>query len=139
MKKVVPNDEEYVFKNKIIISQTDLEGNVTFVNRKFCEVSGYENDEILGQPLSIISHPQMPKIIFHKMWDNIKNGKVWNGLIKNLRRDGKFYWVDIEVLPIYADDVKNEIIGYISVGHAPSKKEIQENEELYKKMIQTQD
>jgi len=138
MKKVIPSDEEYIYENKIIISQTDLEGNVTFVNRKFCEVSGYENDEILGQPLSIIYHPQMPETIFNKMWDNIKNTKSWNGLIKNLRKDGKFYWVEIEVLPIYANDIKDEIIGYISVSHAPSRKEIQENEELHQKIIQMQ-
>lgn len=137
MRKIVPSNEEYVYENKIIISQTDLEGNITFVNRKFCEVSGYSRDEIIGNPFSLITHPQMPKNIFDKMWENIKSGRAWNGLLKNLRKDGKFYWVEIEILPIY--DNNNNMIGYISVSHAPSRKEIQENDELYQKMLHTQE
>jgi len=137
MTKVIPKDEEYIFDDDhVIISQTDTEGVITYGNRAFFRVSGYDREELLGQPHNVIRHPDMPKEIFKKMWETIQSGQVWNGLIKNLRKDGLYYWVSVEILPIR--DADNKITGYISAKKAASKKDIQENEKIYQKMLETQ-
>jgi aerotaxis receptor len=136
MNKVEPIDEEYIFEGSMIISQTDLEGVITFVNRKFCEVSAYKLDELVGQKHNIMRHPDMPRAVFAKMWSSIEGGQVWNGLIKNLRKDGLYYWADTEILPIRDEDDK--ITGYISVRKVPSRKDIEESIEVYAKMLETE-
>ena len=136
MCKVIPKDQEYFFDEDVIISQTDAEGIITYVNRVFCKVSGYENKELIGQPHSIVRHPDMPKEIFHKMWKTIQSGQAWNGLIKNLRKDGHYYWINTEILPI--KDNNNEITGYIAAKRAASRKDIQENEQAYSLMFDAQ-
>ena len=135
MNEVVPVDEEYLFSDGVIISQTDDKGVITYANRKFCEVSGYRADELVGQPHNILRHPDMPSAVFTKMWDTIKGGQAWNGLVKNLRKDGRFYWVETEILPIKSDNEK-EIVGYIAARKVASRKDIQESDELYQKMLQ---
>ncbi len=129
-------DEEYLYEGRVIISQTDLNGVITYANKKFCEISGYTADELVGTPHNIIRHPDMPKAAFAKMWETIQSGQVWNGLVKNLRKDGLYYWVDTEILPI--KDENDEITGYIAARKSASRKDIKENEELYKKMIQAE-
>jgi aerotaxis receptor len=76
----------------------------------------------------------MPKAVFQKMWETISGGQAWNGLIKNLRKDGLYYWVDAEILPI-VDNEKN-ITGYIAVRKPSSRKNIDETQEIYKKMLE---
>ena len=131
--KVTPVDEEYMYVGDVIISQTDLKGIITYANRMFCDVSGYRANELNGQSQNIIRHPDMPKAAFGKMWKTIKSGQAWNGLIKNLRKDGLFYWADIEVLPL--KDANDALTGYISVGKPASRKNIEETKELYNKML----
>ena len=133
MNKVIPIDKEYIFEGSVIISQTDLKGKITFVNRKFCEISGYRVDELIGSNHNIIRHPDMPDEIFTKMWNTIKDGQSWNGLIKNLRKDGLYYWVDSEIIPIH--DNNKSITGYIAARRAASRKNINESQALYKKML----
>jgi len=137
MNEVVPIDEEYFFDDTAIISQTDLKGVITYANRAFAQVSAYSVSELVGKPHNIVRHPDMPKVVFEKMWSTLKAGQVWNGLVKNLRKDGRYYWVDSEILPI--KDHNNNITGYIAARKAASRKDIQESEETYKKMLQTQD
>jgi len=137
MDKVTPTNEEYEYEGKIIISQTDTDGVLTYVNKKFCEISGYEASELIGQNMSIIKNDDMPESVIAKIWKNIKDGQSWNGLFKNLRKDGKFYWVDTEITPV-RDDETTKIIGYISVGRPASSKDIADNDEQYKKMIEVQ-
>jgi aerotaxis receptor len=137
MNKVVPIDEEYFFDGPAIISQTDSKGIITYVNREFSEVSGYSSEELIGKPFNTLRHPDMPKVVFEKMWSVIQSGQAWNGILKDLRKDGKFYWVDTGILPIKDNDDK--IIGYIAVQRAAARKDIQGNEETYKKMLETQD
>jgi aerotaxis receptor len=134
MSKVIAIDEEYVYEGSVIISQTDLKGVITYANKKFSEVSGYSVDELLGQPHNIIRHPDMPKAAFARMWKTVSSGQVWNGLVKNLRKDGLYYWVETEILPIQNDD--NEITGYIAARKAASRKNIIETEEVYSKMLE---
>jgi aerotaxis receptor len=133
MNKVIPVNEEYLFDSNVIISQTDLRGIIMYANKKFCEISGYSANELVGQPHNIIRHPDMPKAAFEKMWSTIQGGQAWNGLVKNLRKDGLYYWVETEILP--SKDDEGKIIGFIAARKPASRKNIQESEELYKKML----
>jgi aerotaxis receptor len=129
-------DEEYIFDNNVIISQTDINGVITYANRAFCKVSGYNVDELVGKPHNIIRHPDMPQGVFAKLWEAISGGQAWNGLVKNRRKDGKYYWVDTEVLPILDDN--KELTGYIAVRKEAARKDINETQDLYSKMLETQ-
>lgn len=132
MSKVVPIDEEYIFQGKVAISQSDTAGKIQFVNRKFCEVSGYTQDELIGKDHNILRHPDVADAIFEKMYKTLDSGQTYNGVLKNLRKDGRYYWVDIEIMPIY--DENENIIGFISVSKPSPRKNIQENEKLLKKV-----
>ena len=134
MEKVTPIDEEYMFENLVIVSQTDEKGVITYANKAFCEVSDYTVDELVGQPHSIIRHPDMPAAAFERLWSTIKGGQAWNGIVKNMRKDGKYYWVDTEVLPI--KDKDDNITGYIAARRAASRKDIVDAEEAYRKMLE---
>lgn len=132
MEKVEALDTEFLFQGRVIISETDLKGNITYANRRFCEISGYEREELLGKQHNIIRHPDMPKEVFEKLWSTIKSGQIWHGLVKNLRKDGKFYWVETEIVP--SKDDKGEITGFVAARKAASRKNIEETAVMYKKM-----
>ena len=132
--RVTPIDEEYMYVGDVIISQTDLKGVITFANRMFCDTSGYRVSELIGQPHSIIRHPDMPKAAFEKMWETIKSGQSWNGLVKNLRKDGLYYWVDTEILPL--TDADDNVTGYIAARKPASRKNIEETKEIYARMLE---
>ncbi|MDO9206992.1 MAG: PAS domain S-box protein [Sulfuricurvum sp.] len=134
MERPVPLDEEYFFEGRAIVSETDLEGVITFANRKFCEISGYSAAELVGEPHNIIRHPDMPKAAFAQVWKTIEAGTIWHGLVKNLRKDGKYYWVDTEVSPMY--DSNGKVKGYMAARKPASRKNIEETAEIYKKMIE---
>lgn len=126
MDKIVPINEEYLYEGKVAISQTDLKGVITFVNRKFCEISGYTVDELVDSDIHIIRHPDVHQDVFDKMWTSLQNGQVWNGMLKNMRKDGKFYWVDMEIMPIF--DENENITGYISVSKPAARNNIADAE-----------
>jgi len=133
MKRPEPIDEEYTFTDGVIISETDLSGVITFANRKFVEISGYDRDELIGKPHNIIRHPDMPKAAFKEMWDTIQQDKAWSGLVKNLRKDGRYYWVDTYIKPI----VKNgEKVGYIAARHPAKPMDVAEAAKLYAEMLE---
>ncbi|MCX6061756.1 MAG: PAS domain S-box protein [Campylobacterales bacterium] len=134
MERPVAVDEEYFFEGRAIVSETDLDGVISFANRRFCEISGYTSSELVGQPHNIIRHPDMPKAAFAQVWRTIQSGTIWHGLVKNLRKDGKFYWVDTEVSPIY--DNNGIVKGYMAARKPASRKNIEETAEIYKKMIE---
>lgn len=134
MEKPTPIDEEYFFEGRAIVSETDPNGIITFANRRFCEISGYSANELVGQPHSLIRHPDMPKGVFEQIWKTIQSGTIWHGLVKNLRKDGKFYWVDTEISPIFDNDGKAK--GYMAARKPASRKNIEEIIVTYKKMIE---
>ena len=138
MDKITPTNEEYIYDGSAAISQTDLDGKITYVNKKFCEISGYLADELIGSPHNIVRDPSMPRAVFSKMWESVSSGKSWNGIIKNLRKDGKFYWISLEIIPT-KDDKTNEITGYISTGKAASEKDTKDNDILYQKMLEAEE
>lgn len=134
MQRPVVIDEEFEFDGRVIVSETDPKGVITFANRKFCQISGYDDNELIGQPHNIIRHPDMPKAAFEQMWKTIKSGTTWQGYVKNLRKDGRYYWVDTEVSAVY--DTNGKLKGYIAVRKPTSRKNIEEASELYKTMIE---
>ena len=125
-------DEEFLFQGRVIISETDLKGIITYANRKFCEISGYSHEELVGKPHNLIRHPDMPKEAFSKVWNTIQSGQIWHGLVKNLRKDGKFYWVETEILP--SKDADGNVTGYVAARKPASRKDIEETSEMYRKM-----
>jgi len=113
---------------KLIVSTTDTKGVITHVNRSFIEMSGYEEDELIGAPHSILRHPDMPPAAFKDLWDTVNKGVKWQGFVKNLRKDGGYYWVKATVIP----NVRNgEVMGYTSVRRKPSKTKVEECIKLY--------
>ena len=117
MKRPEVFDKEITFEevnvlNRSIISRTDLNGIITFANKAFCSLSGYDKDELVGKPHSIIRHPDMPKIAFQEMWNTIKNNQKWHGFVKNLRKDGLYYWTEAFIEPFF--DENGNKIGYIA-------------------------
>lgn len=133
IKEVYYNDEEFPYpEGQLIISRTDLAGRITHVNQAFVILSGYSREELLWQPHSIIRHPDMPKVAFKGLWDTIQTGQKWHGYVKNLRKDGRFYWVYATVVANYRGNV---IEGYTSVRRQPPREKIEHFSELYKKLL----
>ena len=112
-------EETDVPEGELIISRTDFDGNITFANEVFADISGYSIDELIGKPHSIVRHPDMPKSIFKNLWVTLESGNLWKGYVKNIRKDGGYYWVYAEVSAIQKD---NELVGYKSM-RSPIDKE----------------
>nr|WP_314247413.1 PAS domain-containing protein [Capnocytophaga leadbetteri] len=94
IERPTPIDREVQWdKTKTLISETDVKGTITNVNDVFCAVSHYSASELIGQPHNLIRHPDMPKLIFKLLWDNLKVGNNFVGVIKNLAKTGEYYWV----------------------------------------------
>lgn len=116
---------------KLIISRTDPKGIITYVNDTFAHLCGYKPEELIGKPHNIIRHPDMPHAAFKKMWETLHAGKPWQGYVKNLRKDGGYYWVDAKIEPLYEH---GQLIGYKSIrSYVPPEKR-QEMEETYTKI-----
>ncbi len=96
--------ETEVPEHELIISRTDLKGNITYVNETFAMISGYEADELIGNPHNIVRHPDMPKSVYKDLWETLKRGENWQGFVKNLRKDKGYYWVNAEISGVYKDD-----------------------------------
>ncbi len=128
-------DEEIKLEpNTYIMSKTDKRGFITYANDYFIEISKYSKEELLGTNHNIVRHPDMPKIIFKLLWERILNGKNIYALVKNLAKDGRYYWVvtdfDIE------RNKQGEIIGFYAFRKAPPKKAVEEIIPLYKKLVE---
>lgn len=113
---------------KLIVSTTTPEGVITHVNQSFIEMSGYTEDELIGSPHSILRHPDMPPAAFKDLWDTVKRGEKWQGFVKNLRKDGGYYWVKATVIPNIR---KGVVVGYTSVRRKPSRTKVEECIKLY--------
>jgi aerotaxis receptor len=113
---------------KLIVSTTDTEGIITHVNRSFVEMSGYSEEELIGAPHSILRHPDMPPVAFKDLWDTIQRGEKWQGFVKNLRKDGGYYWVKATAIPNVRGD---KVVGYTSVRRKPSHTIVAECIKLY--------
>jgi len=132
--KVQPKNIETKFDvNEIFFSSTDLKGIIKAGNRVFFRISQYSPEEMIGKPHNIVRHPDMPKIIFKLLWDFIKNKKIIIAYVKNLAKDGSYYWVLAIVLPIVGKDGK--IKKYLSIRIKPTSDYFNVIPELYKKLL----
>ena len=130
-------DEEVTFdEDQQLVSTTDKEGIITYVNSVFSEISGYETDELVGKNHNIVRHPDMPKAAFKELWEHLENHGEWRGAVKNQCRDGRYYWVDAFVTAIYEN---GQVIGYQSVRTKLGNKEKERASALYKKLISAED
>jgi len=112
MKKPTPIDEEIKLDPKrYIVSETDAKGKITYANDYFMEVSGYTQEELIGKSHNIVRHPDMPKVVFKLLWETISQGKNINAVVKNLAKDGRYYWIFTEFESRKNQDT-GEIIGY---------------------------
>ena len=116
-----------------IISVTDTHGIITDINQTFIDMCGFTREELIGQPHNIIRHPDMPSEVFKLMWDTLKAGKPFMGIVKNRCKDGSFYWVNAFIIPIYK---YGKIIGYESVRTRATKEEIANATNVYRKIKQ---
>jgi len=122
-------DEEVTFdSSRELVSTTDTRGIITYANSVFCEVAGYANDELVGKNHNIVRHPDMPKAAFKDMWVHLEAGRPWQGIVKNLCKDGRYYWVDAFVTPIY-DGTK--LTGYQSVRVKPKAEQVKRAIDFY--------
>ncbi len=122
-------DREVPFpEGRLIVSSTDPAGVITHANESFVAMSGYSLEELMGEQHYILRHPDMPPAAFKGLWDTISQGKKWHGYVKNLRKDGAFYWVHAAVVP----NIRNgRIVGYTSVRRKPSRTKVEECAALY--------
>ena len=112
-------------------SKTDLKGIITYANRAFVEISGFSKEELVGKPHNVVRHPDMPPAAFAALWNTVKSGRTWVGMVKNRCKNGDFYWVSATVTPTMEG---GEITGYISVRRKPSRAQIEEASGLYRRM-----
>ena len=132
---VVPTGRERTFgADELIVSKTDRRGVITYANDVFLRVSGYALDEIVGQPHNVIRHPEMPKALFHLLWDTLGRGQEIFAYIDNLAADGAHYWVLAHVTPSYGPD--GAVVGYHSNRRLPSPRAIARVRPLYEQLLQ---
>ncbi len=121
--------DEWIFpSNAFILSETDEYGIITYANDIFCEIAGYTLEELIGQPHNIVRHPDMPRIAFKGLWDDIRAKGFWTGIVKNLRKDKDCYWVYATALRRI--NAKGEI-SYLSIRTVPSRQDIKACTTLY--------
>lgn len=131
--KITPtNIETKLADGDFIVSKTDSKGIITYCNQIFIEMSGYSEQELIGKQHNIIRHPDMPRAAFYLLWETVKKGDEFFAYVKNLRKDGGFYWVYANItarLPVEAN------LGYYSVRRKPSKEAIDAITPIYAAML----
>ncbi|CAM4077806.1 PAS domain-containing methyl-accepting chemotaxis protein [Paracidovorax anthurii] len=124
--------QEFPFPHgETLVSTTDLKGRILYCNPMFIEVSGYEREELLGQPHNMIRHPDMPQEAFRDMWETIASGLPWSAAVKNRRKNGACYWVMANVTPLVED---GRPVGYMSVRTEATREQIAAADALYARM-----
>ena len=129
--KATDSDEWFFSKDNYILSETDSKGIIIYANDIFCEIAGYKCDELIGQPHNIVRHPDMPKIAFKGLWDDLATKGFWSGTVKNLRKDGAYYWVQATALRRIHSDGK---ITYLSIRRVPDRNTVEACIPLYREL-----
>lgn len=124
--------QEYHWLSQVVIlSASDLEGNIVEYNQGLKDISGYDDAELMGQPHNILRHPDVPPAVFQQYWQTIKANRPWYGVVKNRHADGSAYWVSANVAPIFENGYKT---GYISVRYPATEHQISQAEESYEQI-----
>ena len=124
----VTNNEVKLDEDSCILSTTNLKGQITYINDDFIKVSGFSKDELIGQPHNLVRHPDMPTAAFEDMWQHLKAGQSWMGMVKNRCKNGDYYWVNAFATPIIINGVARE---YQSVRTKPQAADVNRAEEVY--------
>jgi aerotaxis receptor len=114
-----------------ILSTTNLKGSITYINKDFIDISGFTEDELLNKNHNVVRHPDMPPAAFEDLWNNIKAGRSWKGIVKNRCKNGDHYWVDAYATPIREN---GQIVEYQSVRSKPAREDVDRAEKLYKQL-----
>ena len=120
-------DEILLDETSLLVSETDAKGIIVYADETFVKFSEYSLEELIGKPHNMIRHPDMPKAAFKELWESLKQGKVWQGFVKNRTKSGKFYWVYATIFPFGKDH-------YLSVRKMASKDEVEKYTQLYATM-----
>ena len=123
--------ETLVPEGVFIYSRTDLKGRMTEANPAFAKISGYSPEEMIGKPHNLVRHPDMPREAFADLWRNLQQGRPWQAVVKNRRRDGGFYWVIANASPVREN---GQIVGYQSIRFKPSRDQIRAAEAAYRRI-----
>ncbi|HYD71457.1 methyl-accepting chemotaxis protein [Azospirillum sp.] len=124
----ITNREVLLEDGTLLVSRTDPKGKITFVNKAFVDISGFSEQELLGAPHNLVRHPHMPAGAFADLWETIKAGRPWEGLVKNRSKSGDHYWVRANVTPLVENGA---VTGYISIRSKPSRAQVAEAERVY--------
>jgi PAS domain S-box-containing protein len=125
--------ERHFGRDEIIVSKTDPRGRITYANQVFLRIAGYEEREVLGQPHSLVRHPDMPRCVFKLLWDTIEGGREIFAYVKNMAKNGDHYWVFAHVTPTLDDS--GTIIGYHSNRRCPERNAIAAVAPLYEALL----
>lgn len=132
--QVTPTTQEIHMKDEdFIVSKTDRKGRITYCNEIFIRFSGYEEHELIDQPHNIIRHPDMPRSVYRLLWSTLQKNREFFGLVKNLCKDGAYYWTFANITPSYDDD--KQVIGYYSVRRKPDPELIRILIPIYQQMV----
>lgn len=136
MRKNLPitNQEIEIPANAVLISRTDTKGRISYVSQDFAHISGFSEREMVGESHNLIRHPAVPPEVFRKMWETIKGGNPWSGVIKNRAKSGDYYWVDATITPVMSEGV---VSGYMSVRKKATQKQIKRAEILFNDLRNT--
>jgi len=139
---VTPLDIEATFEEegidaRALITRTDKRGIIIFASKAYRQMTKYSKEELIGKPHSIVRHPCMPEAAFKEMWDTILQCKRWRGLVKNLRKDGKYYWVIVKIDPIdvegnVIENTPERIAGFLAIRREPSRTDVEKIQNYYK-------
>ena len=134
MFRPTPTNRERTFsQDQIIVSKTDLKGRLLYVNDVFCHVGLYEETDVLGQQHSIVRHPDMPRSVFHLLWQRIQSGREIFAYVKNMAKNGDYYWVLAHVTPNH--DLQGNIDGYHSNRRVPGRAALGAITPLYRQIL----
>lgn len=128
MHRPIALDVEYSFTQNLIY-EIDLKGIITYANQNFCEVTGFRREELMGKNHSIFKHPDVPEYLYNNLWSTKKKLKQWFSVLKNMRRDGMYFWSDIHCTVKY--DKNLEMSGFIIVHKPTSQLDREEETERY--------
>ncbi|EKP12599.1 methyl-accepting chemotaxis protein [Leptospira borgpetersenii] len=136
MRKNLPitNQEIEISANAVLISRTDTKGRISYVSQDFAHISGFSEREMVGESHNLIRHPAVPPEVFREMWETIKRGNPWSGVIKNRAKSGDYYWVDATITPVMSEGV---VSGYMSVRKKATQKQIKRAEILFNDLRNT--
>ncbi|WP_263831742.1 PAS domain-containing protein [Sulfurospirillum oryzae] len=134
MEQPIPNkNEKFLSEDDFIVSKTDTKGVIAYGNKSFIQLSGYSDKELLGSPHSILRHPDMPQIVFKMLWNRILKKEEIFAYVKNLSKDGSYYWVFANVTA--TTDAQGQIRDFHSVRRKPSAKSMEVIPSLYRELL----